>query len=67
MTALLPHLERIDLPLGFVIVAAGRKIDYVYFLEDGLGSIVAVSPKGAKAEAGIPLGRTCSNAAGSRV
>lgn len=53
MAALLPHLEWIDLPLGFLIVSAGQKIDYVYFLEDGLGSIVAVSPKGLKAEAGM--------------
>ncbi len=53
MATLLPHLEEIDLPLNFLIVAAGQKIDYMYFLEGGLGSIVAVSPEGAKAEAGM--------------
>jgi CRP-like cAMP-binding protein len=53
MAALLPHLELIELPLGFRIVQAAHKIDYVYFLEGGLGSIVTVSPKGQKAEAGM--------------
>jgi CRP-like cAMP-binding protein len=53
LAELLPHLEPIELPLGFLIVAAGQKIDYVYFLESGLGSAVAVSPEGAKAEAGM--------------
>jgi CRP-like cAMP-binding protein len=50
---LLPHLEPIELPLGFLVVPAGHSVDYVYFLEGGLGSIVAVSPKGQKAEAGM--------------
>lgn len=53
MATLLPHLERIDLPMHFVIVSAGEIADHVYFLESGLGSIVAVSPEGAKAEAGM--------------
>ncbi|WP_245515404.1 Crp/Fnr family transcriptional regulator [Rhizobium deserti] len=53
MAALLPYLEPIELPLGFRIVLAAQKIDYVYFLESGLGSIVTVSPRGQKAEAGM--------------
>jgi CRP-like cAMP-binding protein len=53
MAAVSPHLEPIDLPLRFRIVSAGQDIDYVYFLESGLGSIVTVSPKGHKAEAGM--------------
>lgn len=47
------HLEPIDLPSGFPIVAAHHQIKYIYFLEDGLGSIVSVSPEGQKAEAGM--------------
>jgi CRP-like cAMP-binding protein len=47
------HLEPIELPLGFVIVPPGQTVEYVYFLEGGLGSIVVVSPGGRKAEAGM--------------
>jgi CRP-like cAMP-binding protein len=46
-------LDPIELPLGFLIAAPGRKVDYVYFLEEGIGSVVAVSPDGNKAEAGM--------------
>jgi CRP-like cAMP-binding protein len=35
------------------MVAPGKKIEHVYFLESGLGSIVTVSPEGRKAEAGM--------------
>lgn len=51
--AIIPHLQHLELPLGFLIASAGQKIEYVYFLEGGLGSIVAVSPEGNKAEAGM--------------
>ncbi|OLP61677.1 Crp/Fnr family transcriptional regulator [Xaviernesmea oryzae] len=50
---LAPHLEAIDLPRGFSIVEAGNIIEHVYFLEDGIGSVIAVSPRGRKAEAGM--------------
>jgi CRP-like cAMP-binding protein len=53
MAVMGPHLEPIELPLGFCIVPARQKIEYVYFLESGLGSIVTVSPRGHKAEAGM--------------
>jgi CRP-like cAMP-binding protein len=53
ITALSPYMEHVDLPLGFLIASPGQKIEYVYFLESGLGSIVAVSPEGQKAEAGM--------------
>jgi CRP-like cAMP-binding protein len=52
-TLLLPHLEHVDLPLGFVLAHPQEKIRHVYFLEEGLGSIVAVSPLGHKAEAAM--------------
>lgn len=53
MDALRVHLEPVDLPLGFIIVSAGEPVDYVYFLERGLGSIVVVTPAGKRAEAGM--------------
>lgn len=46
-------LEPVDLARGFVIVEAGRPIDYVYFLESGIGSVVTVSADGQQAEAGM--------------
>lgn len=51
--ATLQHLE--SLPLGKDLCLAGvnDEITHVYFLEDGIGSIVAVSPEGQKAEAGM--------------
>lgn len=50
---LAPYLEPIELPKDFTIASAGGQIDYVYFLERGIGSVVAVSPEGQKAEAGM--------------
>ncbi len=50
---LYPLLEPIDLPKGFAIATAGEPIQHVYFLEQGLGSIVSVSRQGQKAEAGM--------------
>lgn len=48
-----PSLEGLDLPQGFVLGRAGEPIDYVYFLECGIASCVAISPEGHRAEAGI--------------
>ena len=48
-----PHLERVELPLGFLISCPGQSIEHIYFLEEGIGSIISVSPKGRKAEAGL--------------
>lgn len=50
---LAPDLEACDLPKGFVLVEAGRKIDRVYFPDSGIGSVVATSPEGLKAEVGL--------------
>ncbi len=47
------HLEHVDLQKGHVLALAGQDIEHVYFLDHGLGSIVAVSPEGQKAEAGM--------------
>jgi CRP-like cAMP-binding protein len=46
-------LEAIDLPRGFEIAAFDQRIEHVYFLEGGIGSIIAVSPNGQKLEAGM--------------
>jgi CRP-like cAMP-binding protein len=48
-----PHLEALDLPREFVIAGPGAEIDHVYFFETGICSIVAKSPEGNQAEAGI--------------
>ncbi|MCB5203823.1 Crp/Fnr family transcriptional regulator [Neorhizobium sp. T786] len=50
---LAPHLEWVELPRDFLIVGPGQDIAHIYFLEEGIGSIVAVSPEGQKAEAGM--------------
>jgi CRP-like cAMP-binding protein len=48
-----PHLKAIELPKGFLIAPAGGAIEFVYFPDKGIGSIVAISPDGNKAEAGL--------------
>jgi CRP-like cAMP-binding protein len=53
LNMLLPSLEAIDLPKSFVMAKLGETIEYVYFLEQGLGSVVSVSPEGQQAEAGM--------------
>jgi len=47
------ELEYVALPRGSVIGAAGQSIDYVYFLNSGIGSIIATTPEGRRAEAGV--------------
>lgn len=46
-------LVTIDLPKNFLIATSNGPIEHVYFPDSGIGSIVAVSPEGNKAEAGI--------------
>ncbi|CAD7029926.1 Crp/Fnr family transcriptional regulator [Pseudorhizobium halotolerans] len=43
----------VDLPKNFLIAAFDGPIDYVYFPDSGIASIVAISPEGNKAEAGM--------------
>ena len=50
---LAPHFECVKLPRGHKIIGAGQQIREVYFLEFGIGSIVASMPEGAKAEVGL--------------
>ncbi|MCV3769107.1 hypothetical protein [Rhizobium sp. TRM95796] len=46
-------LEHLPLPKGFMIARLDCAIDYIYFLESGIGSIVTVSREGHKAESGL--------------
>lgn len=46
-------LEHVDLPRFMILAEAGQPIDYVYFLTSGIGSLVATTPDGNHAEAGI--------------
>jgi CRP-like cAMP-binding protein len=50
---LLPLLEPVELPRDFVLFHYNQPIEYYYFIEDGIGSMVAVSPDGRKVEAGL--------------
>ncbi len=53
LARLRPCLEPVDLPLGTVLESPGEPIDYVYFPEAGIGSVVALGPDGRRVEAGL--------------
>jgi CRP-like cAMP-binding protein len=46
-------LEPIDLPRSYVFSEPLKDCNYSYFIESGIGSIVAVSPEGQQSEVGI--------------
>lgn len=48
-----PHLDFVTLPRDTVLSEAGKPIDFVYFLTDGIGSVFVTTPDGRHAEAGI--------------
>lgn len=50
---LAPHLVRIALPVRLQLHEAGRKIEMVYFPEDGVISIVAIALDGKPCEVGL--------------
>jgi CRP-like cAMP-binding protein len=50
------RLEPVSLPKGTVLIEPGEAITHAYFLDTGLGSVVAVSPEPREAEVGI-IGR----------
>ncbi|GAA5629149.1 hypothetical protein Brsp05_04448 [Brucella sp. NBRC 12953] len=52
-SAILPSLEPVTLERGQVLVTAGQPIDYLYFLCNGIGSVITVSASGLLAEAGM--------------
>ncbi len=50
---LAPDLKSVDLPKGFVLAEADRVIEFLYFPETSIGSVVATSPEGLECEAGL--------------
>ena len=48
-----PHLESRDLPQHTILQEPGEKIDFAYFLNDGMASLVALSHDGRSVEVGI--------------
>jgi CRP-like cAMP-binding protein len=48
-----PHLETVDLPQYEILHEAGGKIEFGYFLNDGMTSLVALSADGRSVEVGI--------------
>ncbi len=48
-----PHLEAVDLPRAFALSSPNQLSDYSYFIESGIGSIVASVANGQGAEIGI--------------
>jgi hypothetical protein len=50
---LAPHLTKIPLPVRLQLHEAGRSIEFVYFPEDGIVSIVAVALDGNACEVGL--------------
>ena len=50
--ALRPHLTALDLPLRYVLTEANEPNEFVYFIESGLGSVVATSSDDERIEVG---------------
>lgn len=48
-----PHLARVGMEVGKVLVEPDMPIEFVHFLEGGIGSIVSTSEEGEKTEIGI--------------
>jgi len=48
-----PHLEPADLPQYEILHEPGEKIDYAYFVNEGMTSLVALSHDGRSVEVGI--------------
>lgn len=46
-------LEEVSLPKGMKLAEAGERIEYIYFLTEGVGSVTIETPEGNRAEAGI--------------
>ncbi len=68
-----PHLEPFDMPLGKILLRPNKPIDYVYFPQDGLVSLVLELEHGRVVEVGLigregmvgalaPLGATAMSA-----
>lgn len=53
LNALIPHLEYVALPVEFVLYEQAAPIDFAYFLNSGLGSVVNEFSDGASVESGM--------------
>ena len=63
-----PRLEHVELPRGFLIAGPDQDIKHIYFLEQGIGSVVSVSPGGAEGRSRyVRMRRVCSDAANRRI
>ena len=51
-----PQLERVSLPVGTRLAEPNTPIQHVYFLEQGIASVVASTPQGRRIEVGL-IGR----------
>src|SRR5215212_4894350 len=51
-----PHLEAVPLPVDACLAEPNAPIPYVYFLNEGIASVVATTPQGRRIEVGI-IGR----------
>src|SRR5215207_6689358 len=47
-----PALEPIDLPVRFVLIRPNTPFEYVYFLDDGVASLLALAEHGRAVEVG---------------
>lgn len=48
-----PHLSRVELQRGDVMAEPNKPIEHVYFPEEAIGSVVAITPEGRRIEVGI--------------
>src|ERR1700722_12092403 len=48
-----PHLESVELPQYQILKEPGAKIDFTYFLNEGMASLVALSRDGRSVEVGV--------------
>jgi CRP-like cAMP-binding protein len=53
LAALIQHLEPVTLPKKHVLYEVGAPLDHVYFLEDGLASVLTTMEDGASSEVGM--------------
>src|SRR5689334_21148479 len=51
-----PQLERVSLPVGTRLAEPNTPIRHVYFLDEGIASVVASTPQGRRIEVGL-IGR----------
>lgn len=51
--AVFPRLEHVDLPVKTALEKVNEPIQHVYFMETGLGSVVAINNSGQRLEVGI--------------